>query len=249
MSAKTVSVPSAQLAREESAVTAFAVPTTAPAASASINGVPVDEFLPATRNSRPDYQPPATVVTVAASVPMSRDELVAALYYWEGTDSEELADGDHVRLLVAEAVVNVGLSKLADLVADIATSELDDDARAWLATCRRAVDAHFPAGPVAPVGAIPAPRPALRLVPATAPAVKLGPLTGAHLREVTAGLYFSDYQPGDLDRSGLEWAQACARTGLDGLTPAHVDWVHNAAPDHARMTDCRATARVLLDAQ
>jgi hypothetical protein len=207
----------------------------------------VVEFMPSTRNSRPDYQASATVATVAVSVPMGRDELVAALFYWDYVEAEDLADADHVRLLVTEAVVNVGMGRIAELVGEITTGDLGDDGRAWLADCRRTIDTHF--GPAAPVGSIPAQRPALRLVATDTPAVTLGPLAGKELREVTAGLYFSDYQPGDLNRTSLEWVETCALIGMDGLTPAHVDWVHNTAPDAARMADCRTTARTLLDAQ
>ncbi|QQQ76654.1 hypothetical protein IOD16_37730 [Saccharothrix sp. 6-C] len=228
-------------------MTAFAVPAVSTSPAASVNGVPVAGFLTSTRSNHPDHPAPATAATITVSVPMGRDELVAALFYWDYVDAEDLADADHVRLLVTESAVNVGMGRIAELVGEIATGDLGEDGRAWLADCRATIDTHF--GPAAPVGAIPVQRPALRLVATDTPAVTLGPLAGRELREVTAGLYFSDYQPGDLNRFGLEAVETHALIGMDGLTPAHVDWVHNTAPDRARMTDCRATARTLLDAQ
>ncbi|MBP2340423.1 hypothetical protein JOF41_006601 [Saccharothrix coeruleofusca] len=246
MSAPTVTTHiSDQLAEGEPVMTAPAVPIATVTAVASIDGVAVPEFTPSTRDGLAEQ--PATLATLSLSLPLSREELVAALFYWNSSDSAELVDDEYVRQLVVESVVNVGMGELTALCFEIDTAPLDDVTAEWLAYCRRRVAEVFPAAVSVPEqrGRTDYPQHS-----AGRPAeVVEAALAGASLRQVAVALYFSDYRPGDLARSGLEWVETCAAIGLDGLTAEVVNRVHAAPDDLDRFTDCRAAARVVLDAR
>lgn len=103
---------------------------------------------------RPQGVPVAEVTaTITATLPLSREDLVAALFYWsqDGDLMDELADDDAVRALVAESVLNAGLSGLGEMAAEVANAETDPTGREWVLLCRAAIARVFPA-------AVPAPR-------------------------------------------------------------------------------------------
>jgi hypothetical protein len=89
------------------------------------------------------------VCTVTAPISLTLTDLTAILYHWD-TTYEDLATDDTVRALIAEAVINWGSRRLADLRADLRASPPSGaDARFW-AYCHQRATTVFSTVPQAP---------------------------------------------------------------------------------------------------
>lgn len=101
----------------------------------SLNGTRVDDFRACTqtRHAVP------VAVTLTATVELSTDDLAAALYRWETATQDELDRDDDVRLFIAEAVLNGGLSDLSDQRAELAACVPGTAQWEWAQYCRRRV--------------------------------------------------------------------------------------------------------------
>src|SRR5436309_779820 len=83
------------------------------------------------------------VLTISAPIALSTEDLVAALYRWEGTAFDELDDDAYVRELVVESVVNGGLESIATAAGEMRQARPGTFAHDWLTTCQRAVARVF----------------------------------------------------------------------------------------------------------
>ena len=121
-------------------MTTFGHPTTV-----QLNGEPVAVYRPADRCA------PA-LVTVAARVTLTLDEVAAVLFEFTWSLAqpvEDLADDARVRVLVAEGVVNWGCDELDEVRRNVmAAVASSGEAAELLAHCRNRVSAVF-----APTGA------------------------------------------------------------------------------------------------
>jgi hypothetical protein len=110
-----------------------------------LNGEPVAVYRPA------DQCAPA-LVTVAARVTLTLDEVAAVLFEFTWSlaqPMEDLADDARVRVLVAEAVVNWGCDELDEVRRNVTAAVASSgEAAELLAQCRNRASAVF-----APTGA------------------------------------------------------------------------------------------------
>ncbi len=124
--------------------------------TARLNGHPVMVHQAHRRWNAADYQigapeddqHEAVVLTVTAPVRLSLDDATAVLVDWN-LSSEELADDDTVRYLVAGTVVNCGCFRIEELRCQLGEAALDDEGMAYVAYCKERVAAVF-AAPVVP---------------------------------------------------------------------------------------------------
>jgi hypothetical protein len=115
-------------------------------ATATVNG----HTLSFREANYPDAEAPP-VVTVTVTVALPFEDLVAALYLWLSDPDDDFADPAWVRLMVAEAVANVGLLELEKTKFEMAEARPGTAGAGWLAHCQqRARDllAQPPAVPV-----------------------------------------------------------------------------------------------------
>lgn len=108
----------------------------------SLNGTQVTDFQACTQDR--DSTPAPAAVTLTASVELTTNDLVAALFRWEGASQAELDHDDDVRLLIAEAVLNGGLAALADTRVEMALCQTGTDRWDWLQFCRLRVAQLYP---------------------------------------------------------------------------------------------------------
>ncbi|MGH3814571.1 MAG: hypothetical protein ACRDUV_19330 [Pseudonocardiaceae bacterium] len=117
----------------------------------STGGMAQDHLAAARVNSHPvavhqahrvaGYDHGPTLVTVTTPVALTLGEVAAVLFDWtaSGTTYEDLADDDHVRSLVTEAVVNLGCHAVE--MAWLAAFEASETA--LLAYCQQRAAAVF----------------------------------------------------------------------------------------------------------
>ena len=108
--------------------------------TAQLNGQPVAVYRPADRSE------PA-LVTVIAPVTLTLDEVAAALFefMWDPRQPVgDLADDHHVRVLVAEGVVNWGCNELDEVRRNVTnTAAAGGEAAELLAYCRQRASVVF----------------------------------------------------------------------------------------------------------
>ncbi|GAA3890008.1 hypothetical protein GCM10022243_63590 [Saccharothrix violaceirubra] len=100
-------------------------------------------FVPATLDARESCAPTATL---GLSLPLERDDLVAALFACSEDPgfAVDTDDDAWTRRLIADAVLNLGLGGIAELRHDLAQLRRSDHGFARLALCRRIAERLWP---------------------------------------------------------------------------------------------------------
>jgi hypothetical protein len=114
------------------APTTMAMPVSPQWVAATVNGDPVRVQA---ANSPASGAAGVASVSVALALPF--EDLVAALFVWDGDPDDDFADAAYCRQLVVEVVLGLGLVELHAVKAEMADAELGTPAGAWLAYCQR----------------------------------------------------------------------------------------------------------------
>ncbi|MGZ3140564.1 helix-turn-helix domain-containing protein [Lentzea chajnantorensis] len=112
-------------------------------ASATVNGV-ATPFIPATR---PLSLSTPVVASVNVTIPLDRDDLAALLFFYCEGDPEFLHqadDADHVRRVIADTAVNIGMCQVDTTLYEIAGLAADDARQELVKFCRRLIAELFP---------------------------------------------------------------------------------------------------------
>lgn len=110
--------------------------TTTPAAT--LGAYPV-QFTPTHRQD----DPAPTVTTLTATIELTYEDLVAALYAWNAEDPAEFTDDHYVRYLVTSAALDLGACTLADTKHTITRIQPGTPEHTWLRVCHTTITRVF----------------------------------------------------------------------------------------------------------